>query len=506
MFAVYELLDVLPSRFVPPFAPRYSKLCTFLMENERMTEQEAAKQFLQTSGREKYFNTLKNELKRELIRYLMANPSWSTKKHKVLIEDCYRNFAAYKILLTLGKRKTAIELATPLLSKLRSIDTYPLAYIVARDLRAHYASSDPSPSLVKKYETIIAKYDAIIQAETLVHQYYDRVALICNTRDGFTKDHLAYFKEAAESTLPLTRLGSSTLNRFIYSMVIAHYHANREYNTALDYCEQALAGIPEDHPNIQSLRFSVLHRKVSVLLGLEKNIEAKEVAREVCEIFPTGTANWHIATIKRVIVCFHGGDYQEAYDLFKANCEQPCPYEPIAEYWQILRGYLYFLIQRGLVTPYEKERFSLGKFMNEMPMYQKDKAGQNINILLIQLLVQLERNQYWPVIDRIASLQEYIRSYTKNPETKRANLFISMIVKMSNAHFHRSGTELKTKKLRLELEQTPIKYGQNLAVEIVPYPILWKEILAMLENKFRAKGTSKSSKRIPSNTGGAEGE
>ena len=118
----------------------------------------------------------------------------------------------------------------------------------------------------------------------------------------------------------------------------------------------------------------------------------------------------------------------------------------------------------------------------------------------------MERNQYRPVIDRFASLQEYIRSYTKNPETKRANLFISMIVKMSNAHFHRSGTELKTKKLRLELEQTPIKYGQNLAVEIVPYPILWKEILAMLENKFRAKGTSKSSKRIPSNTGGAEGE
>ncbi len=144
MFAVYKLLDLLPPRFVPLFAPRYSKLCTFLMENEAMSEQEAAQGYLKESGREKYFNTLRNELKKELVRYLTANPSWSTKKHKALIEDCYRNFAAYRILLTNGKRKVAIEFATPLLSKLKTIEAYSLAYIVARDLRAHYASSEPT--------------------------------------------------------------------------------------------------------------------------------------------------------------------------------------------------------------------------------------------------------------------------------------------------------------------------------------------------------------------------
>lgn len=86
----------------------------------------------------------------------------------------------------------------------------------------------------------------------------------------------------------------------------------------------------------------------------------------------------------------------------------------------------------------------------KVPMYSKDKAGNNINILLLQILTQLQREQFGNIIDRTDSLREYARKYTRNPETKRANIFIKMILKMEKAQFHRSGTETKPKKL-LEL-------------------------------------------------------
>jgi len=127
-----------------------------------------------------------------------------------------------------------------------------------------------------------------------------------------------------------------------------------------------------------------------------------------------------------------------------------------------------------------------------MPIYEKDKAGHNINILIIQILIQIKRGQYIKIIDRIDSLKAYSRTYTRREETKRTNLFIKMILQMESARFHKKGTENKTKALREKLAQTPLRVGQNLAVEIIPYEVLWEEILLILDNKFRATTRKKT--------------
>ena len=97
----------------------------------------------------------------------------------------------------------------------------------------------------------------------------------------------------------------------------------------------------------------------------------------------------------------------------------------------------------------------------------------------------MQREQYGQIIDRIDALETYARTYTRNPETVRANIFIKMIIKMSAASLHRSGTERKTQKLLEKQQNTSLKIGQNLSIEIIPYEVLWEEILSMLENKFR---------------------
>ncbi len=84
--------------------------------------------------------------------------------------------------------------------------------------------------------------------------------------------------------------------------------------------------------------------------------------------------------------------------------------------------------------------------------------------------------------------------YTRNPETARANILINMILKMEAASFHRAGTERKTKRLYEKLKATPLKWRKSLAIEIMPYEVLWEEILLMLEDKFRARTVRKTSK------------
>jgi len=121
--------------------------------------------------------------------------------------------------------------------------------------------------------------------------------------------------------------------------------------------------------------------------------------------------------------------------------------------------------------------------LHEVPIDSKDRAGNKINILIIQILTQVQREQYGALIDRMEALEAYARAYTRNPETKRANLFIKMILQMNKASFHPVATERKTRATLEKLKNTPLGLGQNLAIEIIPYEVLWEEVLNLLKRK-----------------------
>ncbi len=243
------------------------------------------------------------------------------------------------------------------------------------------------------------------------------------------------------------------------------------------------------------MRFDFLQKKIPALVAIGQLDQAKEIAKETNKMMSVGTFNWHIALIRRITICLHKGDYQEAYDLFKAHTKHRSSFEILKEHWKILEGFIYFFIQIGRIEQYSEERFLLGKFLNEVPIYSKDKAGSNINILIIQILLRMHREEYGKIIDRIDSLREYARTYTRNPETRRANIFINMIIKMEAASFHKAGTIRKTKGLLKKLNNTPLSLGQNLNIEIIPYPVLWEAILDLLENKFQAKKPIRTSSK-----------
>lgn len=495
MLPLYELISLLPSNAVVHLPPRLANLLAFLKSHTGLTKAQGAEQYLGDIKKKAYFGKLVYELKKALIRHIVATASLAKNSHKAMIEDCHRNMAIYKMLLLNNKREAAIEIAEALLPALRKLELHSLAHTVANDLLFHYSVMDTSVGLSKKYTAIAAKELELVKAEAMVRAYHSRVGLLCNTRESFTTSIVEEVTKAAEHSVPLLRLGSHHLTRLIYTIVMSRYIIVYEYENVIKTCDEALSSFPADHPNGRSLRFLFLCNKIAPLVSLGRTDEAKEIARSAGELVPAGNYNWHMALQRRITVCLHSSEYQEAYDLYKAHSKYKPSAKEHKEYWSILEGFLYFLIKRELVKPYENERFSIGKFMNEVPLYSKDKAGNNINILIIQILVWMERGQFGRVIDRTESLREYARKYTRNPETKRANLFIQMILRMEGAQFHRARTETKTNRLRQQLDKTPLCYGQNLAVEIIPYPVLWEEILSMLRDQPRARTVRKTPAR-----------
>ena len=295
----------------------------------------------------------------------------------------------YKTLLLSSKRQAGIEIAKTLLPKLIKLELHSLAQITALDLAFHYSSIAVSASLTKKYEKIADVQLEIVKAEARLRKYHNRVGFICNTRESFTDNIIKEFTETAKHSLPLLRLHSNHIKRLVYSIVVCRYIVAYDYENIIKYCNEALASFPDGHPNIWSLQFAFLHKQLPALVALERFQEAKEIAKTACHLVPVGRFNWHLALIKRIRICLYSEDYQEAYELYKAHTQQKCPFENLNEYWNILKGYLYFLIQRGHIGPYGQERFNLGKFLNQMPLYSRDKAGHNISILIIQILIRI---------------------------------------------------------------------------------------------------------------------
>lgn len=397
MQGLYELLALLPPDYVPDFSPRLNKLYVFLQQHEYVSQEQATIEYLGDEKRIKYFRELVLDLKKELIRYLLAYPSWQSHSQKAVYEQCHRDFAMYRILLAHNKRTTAIEMARGLLPKLQQWELHSMAQIVADDLLNHYTITKGSPKMQKKYRAILQKELEHTNVYSQVRQYYTRINSIGNTRESYSKSVVEEFDQIAKAVQLLLHPKRHNTNRFIYNIMVSKYLSVHDYENLLRCCDEALNSFPADLPNIRSFRFMFLFHKITGLTAIGQLKEAKEVARTAQSLMPKGNFNWHVVLLKRIIVCFHNSEYQEAYELYKEyeqyeKTKKRLPtkkgytaheYPVIVEYWEIIRGYLYFLNKVGLLEEYEKERFYLGKFLNEVPIYSKDKAGNNINILMI---------------------------------------------------------------------------------------------------------------------------
>ncbi len=249
MLAIYELIGLLPKSFNPVFSERLNDLYNFL-KKERLTEEEASQKFLKSDQRKKYFNKLKNKLKTALINHLMVNPPiWADSKQKELFDSCHKDFVAYKILLTAGKRTAANDMAKKLLLKAFELESYEIVYMIAGDLEYHYSAIEVSISTARRHARMADMYLELINAERLLKRHLNRVMQIYNTKNTFTATNIAVLEEATSNVLPLLKLSSPKLNRLIYNTVIARYYATYDYCQVKKYCDQALASFPDDHPN-----------------------------------------------------------------------------------------------------------------------------------------------------------------------------------------------------------------------------------------------------------------
>ena len=224
-------------------------------------------------------------------------------------------------------------------------------------------------------------------------------------------------------------------------------------------------------------------------MQLKQFENALKIADNMKTAYISGSYNWFMLHIYLFLLYFHSRNYQKAstvYFLVVSNKKFSQISSTMEEFWKIAKPYIFFLYKCNLISLGDREssfkKFRIYKFLNDVPMYSKDKRGFNISILIAHVLLLIAAKKYDQIIDRVEALNQYCYRYLRRDETFRSNCFIKMLLQLPKAGFHNLRVHRYAKKYHEKLLSVPLEMSkQPTEIELIPYEDLWELVLELLE-------------------------
>ncbi len=475
-----------------------------LIHNSFEDDEQAALLLLGKPKTSPGYKKLKKEFKKDLINRLylfdISHSKYSDRQKAYY--SCYKDWAAIKILLGQNAWTSARKLAVKVYKMALKYEFTEVVADVARILRLYYGTREGDINTYKKYSEIFDSYRVLRDREEFVEGLYTEliVAYVNKRSDGQIIQQKAYeYFKLIENDLATydsywLRLCGYLIQLFIFSSV-------KDHEGTLMVCNEAIAFFNKKSYKTNTAMQVFLYQKMVSFAELNDYEEGKLAALEGIEMVSEGTGNWFKYQEWFFLFSMHMGDYRRAFTGFlKVRNHKRFKFLPESdkELWRIYEAYLFLLWKTNRlghgqrVTNHFKD-FKLGRFFNTLPVFEKDKRGMNIPILIAQILLLLINKDYQKAIDRIEAINKYCSRYLTKNETFRSNSFIKMLIQIPVSGFHKVAVERKTKKYFNNLMNVP--YGmssQNLEIEIIPYEKLWEMALELMGTKrYRPRKKSK---------------
>jgi len=230
-------------------------------------------------------------------------------------------------------------------------------------------------------------------------------------------------------------------------------------------------------------------------LTKKQHLDAIRVFKECLEFGVTpGKLAWQYVYSYLFTAHILNKNYAEAYKHLAIVMGHPKfiqVYQNYREPWYIKEAFIAFLVKKNKVEIDKSNlpklrNFKLSRFLNELPQFSKDKRGLNITINIIHVLFLLIEEKYDQALDKFTALKQYSFRYLKKPEYIRQRNFIKMMLKIPAGNYQASLIRKKTQKYYEVLLANPMDFSeQAMNVEVIPYEILWEEILDIFTKKGR---------------------
>lgn len=480
------------------FSDNQTKMAEFynlLLENKFHSDDDAAYFFYRSDRKNSNYQKLKSNLRKRLINSLFfidVKQPYYADRQKAYYES-YREWAAVKILLGKNAKNAGISLCHKILKEAKKFEFNEMVMDIARTLRLHYGSKVGDPKKFEFYHDMYKEYEQIYIEENKAEELYVRLIMgFVNNKSQKNEIHskaLEYYnilKPIAASNQSYRVHLYATLIQFVASTSV------NDFEKTLKISEAAIRFF-ESKPYEAKVPLQVSYSHQLVCFTQLKQFDKGKIAAEKClEQSEEGNFNWFKYLENYFFLCMHTEKYLEAFQILvrvKSHKRYRFLSLNAQEIWKIFEAYIYYLISIGKINAEKvdigKQKFSVTKFLNDTPIFSKDKRGLNIPILIAQILYLIHQKKYDQVIDRIDAIERYCTRYLRKDDTFRSNCFIKMLLQIPVSGFHRNGVERRAARFYKELTSNPLEVSsQSHDIEIIPYENLWELALNSLETKF----------------------
>lgn len=368
-----------------------------------------------------------------------------------------------------------------------------IAIDIARVLRLHFGLREGNQKKYQYYDDLCTSLSEIITWEDTAEQLYAGLTINyvnskstkIDIRDQ-ARQALSKLAEGAEKAPTYRFLLSSYLLQLMVST------AANDYASAAEACKKAIETF-ESKKYSTHLPLQIFYYQLLVCYTQIRDYNRGAQAALKCQDFLTeGSFNWFKYLELEFVLSIHTQRYQEAYEVYcRATASskfQGMP-ENVRETWSIYEAYLHFLVNLEKIRPTGDDarfnNFRLGKFLNMVPVYLKDKRGMNIPILVVHILLMIQQNRYDEAIDRMEAIAKYCSRYLVRDDSFRSNCFIKLLLLIPANSFHQAAVIRKASGLLQKLKSMPLELArQSHEIEIIPYEHLWALTIQLLQNSF----------------------
>jgi len=277
--------------------------------------------------------------------------------------------------------------------------------------------------------------------------------------------------------------------RTIYFAYFIYLHdrlINRDISGTIELCKEGLKLMkPYKRPGLEALfYFAILEAHISLRQFEEgrslifSSLENKD---------PSLNNNLSIAYYYATL-CLVTENYQylgEALALFKEKKVEKSSNSFFKENFTILEMIYYIVVtlEKTAATFPVKSKVRISKFINDLPVFSKDKKGANTLILFVQLLLLIIKKDYEKIIDRVENLKAYDQKYLRKEDSFRITCFLRMILLIPKHNFHPVAAQRHAapylKKMEEHKEST--SNWKETYIEMIPYENFWKLFIEALE-------------------------
>ncbi len=452
------------------------------------TDQDACKYIYGEKKISNKYQKLKSRVYDRLISNLFLinvnSPKFS--EIKSAYQTCQRNLAAINILINNYHRKPAITLAEKTLKKSEFFEFTDISLGLSHILWLHYGTVDLNSKKQKKYSLLLEKYYALTRLEIKAQRYYQASLISHKLSKRFTSNQILEARNHAKELVEIIE-NHHSYQLMLYSCItiINSYEMDFDYDGIIKTVKKFETYLKKKpHLKSENITF-VLNAKLLISYISTKNfIKAKEASVKGLSSVPQHSLNWFIIKYYQIILFFHFQRFERAYIAFSEVYDNPSinnTFEFIQELMRINSAYIHYLIRIGKIKLDRPRKFRIGKFLNEVPRFSKDKRGANISILIIQVLFHLELRNYDPLLTHLEALRRYRHRYLRRDDTFRSNCFIRMLELMPAADFHAGRVAHRARPLLAKLRSVPPPLARQPAeLELIPYEVLWEFVLESL--------------------------